>query len=477
MKECSLKRDIEAILVRREGERNGWLPGKGTRTLPNLISKRDHSHPSAEDLLIVAAEGGLSFYRTLALILKGEWERDSRPEQNRRAAEGEIYSGDAFNPDTDQIFHLFEEKGPSPTHAGYQPRDFDTLVQQMLLSGLHLVQNDGPEMDRFAEAETQRQEMLRDADPKESEALWIERCRWAEAQEELDDLYVKIENRRLQKAETRRQYLVLLGGPEVDLQEAIFFHEQLKRRRNWKAADPSLTEEAITQLEAEAETLHGKGMEIERLKQDALLAPVYVHVEEASGRPMDSGRRKEYEAQVKSLLRKLRFKIHPDHLRRDPAYERLTDAQKKELADMLQMALQIAPSELGYPPRFVEHDIRSVQGLERALLKVDAILENAGIDIRVEVMIQGNTLAEQIAWLQDATRSLQDRIAAASAELHALATDEDVNRMKNVLANPHQHEAIREAMIREAAEHRAEAEALKKEISDLFMRGDVEETS
>jgi len=183
---------------------------------------------------------------------------------------------------------------------------------------------------------------------------------------------------------------------------------------------------------------------------------------------MDVDQVREYRAQTKSLLRKLRFKIHPDRLRNDPAYQKLTAAQKGELETMLKQALEISFSELGFPPGFAEHDMRSVRGLEEALARVNAILGNAGLDTRVEAQIQGRTLADQLEWLQRTIMSLERRLDEAKAELHALATDPETQRVRNVLACPEQHETIREAMAGEAGEYNAKADKLEEEIKPSF---------
>jgi hypothetical protein len=485
----SLKKDIEAILTQQQREGNGHTLDRGGMILSSLTYRRDHRCPSAEDLLTIAKDAGLPFYRTLSLVLKGEWERSLCLEQEgqRDKCDPDFpvdlseachrSAGNAnFNPDTAQLFSLFENNGNGTAQAGYEAPDFDTLVQQMILLGLHLVENSGPEMARFVESETERQALLRDTSPMERDAFWRERCRWAEAQEALDQVLVQIEERRLRNAETKRQYLVLFGQAEVKLQEAIVGWYDLKLQKDLKQADPSLTDEQLADLVRESESRHGRRKELQKLRDEALLAPDLFH-EHASGGLMEQDQIRQYRAQAKSLLRKLRFKIHPDHLKLDPAYQRLTEAQKQELEAMLQRAIEISPWELGFPPGFLEHDMRSVRGLEEALARVDAILENAGLETRVDAQIQGRTLAEQIEWLRRTIRSLEGRLHAARAERHALATDPDSQRMENVLACPEQHDAIREAMARETQEYGEKADQLEEEIKALFGYRDTQEAS
>ena len=175
-----------------------------------------------------------------------------------------------------------------------------------------------------------------------------------------------------------------------------------------------------------------------------------------------------YRLRAKKLLRELRVKTHEDRLRHDPAYAKLTEKQKEELHAMLLEALQISLDEIGFPEGCIEHDTRSIPGLETALARVDAILENAGIDTRIELVIQGKTLREQLEWLQEGTKSLERRIESARAELHALATDMEPERMRQVLASPEQHERIQEAMKKKASEYVEKAERIEHDIDTLF---------
>lgn len=478
-----LRNDIKDILKafeRSNSKTDKHESNRGLLVLSGLTYKRGHVFPNPDELFVLAQECNLQFHRALGLILKGQWERGFACDKNGWPAKATRPFTDVlsdavehtpeainFNPDTAELFAMIQRNGNKATQAGYGAADFDTLLQQMILAGLHISRNNGPEMARFAETETDRQTTLRDSTAVQREDFWRKRCRWGQAQEMLDDLHMQIEQRRLKNAETKRQYLALFGATEVELQEAMVRWWELKLWKDLKEANPSLTEEELTELAIEAENRHGKRRELEKLRDAAMLAPILTH-EGASGTHMDVDQVREYRAQTKSLLRKLRFKIHPDRLRNDPAYQKLTAAQKGELETMLKQALEISFSELGFPPGFAEHDMRSVRGLEEALARVNAILGNAGLDTRVEAQIQGRTLADQLEWLQRTIMSLERRLDEAKAELHALATDPETQRVRNVLACPEQHETIREAMAGEAGEYNAKADKLEEEIKPSF---------
>ena len=67
--------------------------------------------------------------------------------------------------------------------------------------------------------------------------------------------------------------------------------------------------------------------------------------------------------------------IHPDALMHDPVYAKLSKEQQDELMDILIEALKIDNSELGYPPNFLNHDMRSLEGLRIVRRRIEEILK------------------------------------------------------------------------------------------------------
>ena len=480
----SLRNDIEDILAgTRQCDGSTERAVKGVLTLSGLTYRHDHVFPDQNDLIDIGIAWGLCFHRMAALILKNEWERAFSEQHSRDAADGdellsllaEARNGTTeaanFNPDTAVIFAAFETRGELASRAGYGPAEFDTMAQQMILAGLHAAKNSGTEMEHFTRSEKTRSGMLRDSTPEEQQEFWTARCRWAQTQEELDSLHFQCEKRRLQNAETRRQYLAAFGKYEVELQESTYRYTDVKRRQMLKEADPRLSREGISEEVARLEEQHKR--DLNGLRAAVALAPV-LERPLPGGSAIDYDELQKYRLRAKKLLRQLRAKIHDDRLRHDPAYRKLTDKQKEELLSMLRQALEIKLEEIGYPEGCIEHDMRSVPGLEAAIQRVDAILENAGIDTRIDLIIQGRTLREQLEWLQEATRSMERRTEAARAELHVLATDAEADRMHQVLASPEQHELIVRAMQKKTEEFAGKAEAIQHALDELFRQNERE---
>jgi hypothetical protein len=474
----TLKEDLIRISEASAARDDAAAPGRNV--LARLTYGEDHEFPDSEALVSLLGGLEVDLYHALALVLKAEWEetyacsckswvpRSGHPlmpiftevhERNVRAAD--------FNPDTQSLFSVVSARGYLAGQQAYRMADFDTLIQQMILSELHLARNDGPEVTTFAAAERARLAMLGEADPEEQQAFWSARCRWTQVQESLDELHVQIENRRLRNAETRRAYLALFGKDEIALQEAIYRQCDLNRRKLLLDANPELTADQLDDLVDAEEERHRK--ELDDLIFCVTMAPA-LEKRVLVGGKLDFDAMREYKARAKRLLRELRMKIHPDHLQNDPAYRKLTDRQRKELDALLHAAIDVNLDELGVPPGFIEHDMRSVAALEAALAKVDALLRNAGIDTRIEMVIQGETLRDQLAWLQEACKSIDRRIETARTELHALATDPDAGRMQAVLDSPDQHEQIRQELRKTAREYRDTSELLQADIVRLFDR-------
>lgn len=481
----TLQNDIENILKAFEGSKktDEHESNRGAQVLAGMTYKRDHIFPRPDELFSLTQECNLQFHRALGLILKGEWERGFGCEKNGSPDKAtqpfrEVLSDAVehtpeainFNPDTAKLFAVFQRNGNQTTEAGYENEgDFDTLVQQMILAELHLASNTGSEMVRFVETETARQAMLRDSSEVERKAFWTERCRWVLAQEELDTKHEEVERWRLMNAETKREYQSLFGRWEVELQDAFVRWWPLNLRKMLKETDPSLSEEKIAEKIATAATFNEEKEKLKKLRHDeATLAHILPHMA-GSGIQMDVDQVREYRAQAKSLLRKLHFKIHPDVLKNNPAYLKLSETQKNLLKAMLQQALEISYSELGFPPGSVEGDMRSIPGLIECLSRVDAILESAGLETRIEAQIQGRTLAEQLEWIKRTIVSLERRLEEAKAELHALATEPDVKRKRAFLAcSDQEQQNYRDELKRKTAEYLVKADQMEEEVNASF---------
>jgi hypothetical protein len=238
-----------------------------------------------------------------------------------------------------------------------------------------------------------------------------------------------------------------------------------RRRLDSKLADPKLTPDQLTEKVREEEERRQK--ELTQRRIDAAIAP-FLQKEVGGGSPVGEEAVRHMRDECRKKLREIRRLLHPNRLAHHPVYQKLTEKQKETLQVILLQALAIKPEELGFPPGYVEHDLRTPAGLDRVLEEIRAILNDAGIDVDVRWEIQGETLVQQLAWLEKETRRIeQDKMVAAN-EMLRLADDSEVNRKRNVLANPATCAQAKQQFREDAAKQRQQADALEADLAWLF---------
>ena len=154
-------------------------------------------------------------------------------------------------------------------------------------------------------------------------------------------------------------------------------------------------------------------------------------------------------------------------LMHNPVYAKLNEEQKKELEEILLEALKITPSELGYPPNFAYHDMRSLEGLRQVRRKVEAILRVNNIEVDLQYQILGETIHEQIAWLNEEITLLENRLNAAKGQWAAMLEDKDVKSKKVLLNDKEKQAQFEEHMEKRIAKLTADRDKLLLEMESL----------
>jgi len=487
----------------------------------------NHVFPPEDDLIRLGIFLHLDLYRLLALVLKGKWEEFFAREvcgwranvgkdlaqvfQDEKAMEEAM---SRFNPDTSGLlwkllYHanidfknkgkpLFDEKeAQAPIgalvekamemmrgegirwllHAGYTPESFDTLVQSMLLAKLNWVATDSPELEQFKRKAVEEVVIWNLGTAEEREEYWILKQTRLQLLMELDETLLMIESVRLKNARVDYEYLKIFGGLELECKEARLRCWELEQKIILKNLSPSATEEEVEQmlLEKKKELEN----EVARLKEKVKVASSLDQVRDifkvttlllGSGKEISEKERAEYLQKCKKLLREIFLKTHPDSLKNNPVYAKLTPKQKKELAEAFAKAQEIKETELSYSAEFIESQYRTLNTLQAILDQVNAILENAGIDIDIRLEIKGETLRERLAWLKEEIDRLEGMIQAAKVQLYALLEDEDIARKRSVLGDPTIHDQLKETLKAETKKHKKRAEELEAELKKLFGR-------
>lgn len=441
-----------------------------------------HAFPPARDLVRFSVFMHLDCYRTLALVLKGEWERyfgytlkgwrtnnarnlflidilKGTTEQEMRQANSK------FSPNTQDIFDLLELHGKIASGAGYTGSNFESLVREMIHGEYHWVGQDNKTLAHFIATETERMHRLREGNAEEQQAFWLARCSWTQLQADLDDLHVRIENTRLANREAERQWLAVFGDLELELEKLEAKIWSLERRILIKQNDPALGLEAVDNLLAADEKMRQKLLEDLRFMVG--IAP-FLQKADLCGTAAGPEQKNDYQRECKQLIRQIYTLIHPDHLENHPKYHDLTDRQREELKTILLACLEIRPEELGVPKGFIEHDMRTPDGLRRVLERVELILEKAGIDIKIDAEIQGETIQEQLVWLEEACQKLEKDHQAGRSTLKAMMENADIRQKLALLDLPEQHDKVREDIRKKIDDNKTKVEALTREVQALF---------
>lgn len=441
----------------------------------------NHVFPPLKDLIFFALFMHYSFYRIVALVLKGMWEYYYGHEKNGwRANVGkdliDILLGkdnfvmreanNTFNPDTKELFDMFEQHYNLASSAGYTKESFDTLVQEMIRNELHWCSNDSAELDHFSTEEVKRINYLKEGTPNQREEFWRARCEWTQILLQMDEITLSLESQRLKNAEINRKWLRIFGKNYLEMQEEIIrFHNLERRFLLLKASSRGLTRDELEKQVEEHEKKSRKKLEDDETR---ILIDFIDREFTENSHIISEQELVDYKNECKQILRKIYKLLYPDTIKHNDAYQNLSENQKQELESILHKALEISPEELGYPEGSLHSDIRSKEGLLNVLNKIKFIFKNAGIDVKAEMVIQGDTLKEQLHWLNREIQSLEDAIERSRTLLHGMLEDDEVKQREAMLKVPDQHSQILEDMKKETEQNRQKSNSVEVEINKIF---------
>jgi len=283
----------------------------------------------------------------------------------------------------------------------------------------------------------------------------------------LDSIYIEIEDTRLRNAEVDRAYLRRFGTLIIEQTELKTETILLEIRLSHLRLNPGITEEALDEKVRETQEKLEQDLADLRLKEARSREDYLNQIWEAFGVPMEQDALDKERAQCKQEIRAIWNMIYPDHLMHNPEYARLNEDQKKELEEILLESLRIDNSELGYPPNYAYHDMRSLEGLRQVRRRVETILKMNNIRVDLQYQIQGETVQEQIAWLQAEIRLLENRINAAKGQLAAMLTDDETKTKRALLGNEEKQASFIEKMTKKIEELKAERDKLLDEIASI----------
>lgn len=447
-----------------------------------------HTFPPQRDVLRLAIFLCFDFYETLHFVLKSDFEKfliESDPNWNYLSGDSYIdiitrYNSEGKKDELEkkiQGYHksldyntlhlLFEEHWQMASSTGYSQRNFKTLVDDLFRERLLFYENTSEKIGNFSRYQQELIEQTRFGTPEEQDVLWQCRGRWQTLQDSLDEIHIEIENKRLIQAETEQEYLRLFGELTIRQTELETEIKLLEMRIGFLRINPGMTEEEIREKIRETQNKLEKEIEDLRLMSAIAKESAVMEAWRKIGVPMDPAELDEEKCLCKSEVQAIRKLVHPDVLMHNKVYQSLNEEQKKELEEIMLDAMRIQPSELGYPPNFAHHDMRSLEGLRQVRRRIEIILEMNNIHIDLEYQIEGETIAEQITWLEREIIRLENRISAAKGQLTAMLMDPEIQSKIMLLGNLDKQKLFREQMEEKISLLESKRDLKCKELEEL----------
>ena len=368
----------------------------------------------------------------------------------------------------EQLYYVFENLWGMASSAGYSRENFKTLLDAFFLENLLYSSNDGKKVQNFSQYQQILIDQARFGTQEEQDSLWRKRCIWQMLLDNLDNVYLEIENTRLKNAETEQDYLRLFGQELIRQTELEAEINLLEIQVSLRRINPNITEEELEKriLEKQEELqnqLHELKLK-EAYSQETFLTEAWQQM----GVPMEKGQLEEERELCKKEISAIRKLVHPDILMNNPEYQNLSQEQKDELEEILLDSLKISLSELGYPPNFAYHDMRSLDGLRQVRRRVETILKMTNIQVDLQYQIEGENISEQIHWLEKEIIYIENQINAAKGQLTAMLTHSEIQAMKVLLRDESKQKLFAEQMTLKIEELQVRKDNLTIELETLF---------
>lgn len=135
--------------------------------------------------------------------------------------------------------------------------------------------------------------------------------------------------------------------------------------------------------------------------------------------------------------------------------------QKQALVEHFNAARQINREEIGL-------DRRALDKLYDILAQVEALWESMGVDIDTRLVIRGETLLAQMAWLETESTRLEGEVEEVRNELTVLSEDQDIQEKLYSLASENAIAQMKEDMKAKLTTSQAQISERKAELAALF---------
>ena len=446
---------------------------------------KDHNFPPQKDVLRMGIFFCLDFYTLLHWVLKADFEEYLiKGDEDFKVNVGEsvltiiekynVNERSLFQAklkefqkslDKRTLYQLFEDHWQLASTEVLNFKNFSAVIDDFFGEDLIYYENHSEKIANFANYQKSIISVSQFGSNDDQETLWRYRGIWQTLIEDLDSIYIDIENTRLKNADIEQNYLKKFGTLIIELTEQENENKLSNERFSVVLRSPKyLTDEEIDQQVFETREKLEQDLADLKLKEASAKRNSLMDEWKRQGIPVNPEQIAKEKEQCKKEISAIRKMIHPDVLMHDPVYAKLSKEQQDELKDILIEALKIDNSELGYPPNFLNHDMRSLEGLRNVRRRVEEILKRKNIQVDLRYEIQGDTIFEKIAWLENEIVTLKNRLNAAKGQHTAMLTDKGIQSKLTLLNNQDKQEEFVGKMEEEIKSLKEKNEVLKIKI-------------
>ena len=434
--------------------------------------------PSDEELIRFSLFFHAVFIRVVAMVIKRQWERYLLKRTADNHADNGAIPRDILKPtdikdldealhnfnlgelgraaDEKELFGLLEKYGGLASKAGYaNEQEFETLVHEMIKGKIHLVGTNSLEMTCFIDKQKAERKAFIGASERLKEEYMVQKGHWIFLHNQVEELLLRIDQRRVGNANIEHRWLTLFGKAYLALLEAEQRVVSMQRMLQVKDAKPDLDFDECRELVIRQEKEERE--RLETLQKEFLFHKGLILPPTREGTPAEIS---DYRRECKKILRKIWLLTHEERLN----LENFTDEQRKKLRTYFDKTLEVDTKTIGY-------DHRPLEQLLDILSAVRAIWEVMGVDVREEMIVKGEDLAQKIEWLKKQIERLERESGLLRDRLHVLTVNQDIAEKSASMKNDEEIERITGEMESKRKAFEKEAEELKIELERFFNQG------
>lgn len=493
---------VPLMLPKEDGYDGNPVGSQGYRTALNYwVESEAHTFPAAIDLVRIGFFFHTEIFATMLLAVKGEFESHlatSRGfKQNMGVAYSKFIPGDepsedelrTFNPDISGMVNLIEDHYHMVVCAPETPlvkqercrleslgyadlnllgaKAFETLINEMIMERLHLKAITSPLFVDFSKRKKIEIGELKKGDDRQRHDFWIAKNIWIELLEELGDALMRLEAIRLRNAHIEKDFLKQFGYLYVELRELkgkmITLERLIQLKEN---SSDHLSRQEIEKMDQTFSQRQEKTLE--NLKYKFSVASNLDELE--PGHIIDEKEFIRLKQEIKKALRELFMLLYPERLAQNPAFNKFTKQQKDHLNSLWHKLMAVKDEkELMFKEGMVHREMPTLEKLLDIKTTAKVLLDNAGLDVNPEYIIQGDTLRERIAWLNQEIERLRNDQKNIIDEAALIKNDAVIAEYRAVIGCPEKHDEFRKKMAESIEEHQQRAKELSDHYDSLFI--------